>query len=705
MEVGTLYTVALDDGSVSRGWDAVERYEQEQAAIVGKISPLLTSVIRKTSPEEINVVIVLRKQPNIREIVKASEGEVREELDAALSKGEKGKTKKIVSEIRENVTSRSKQFCIAHGQDTVCNYLESINAKIIYRGKLRNHVIAQVPVSALEELGRLPEVQTIEPNLGGIEHLDVSTRAINADDVWPWVEGNTHTGSAGVVNHVSIFDSGIDCSHPALTCYGSWNYVSGDEATTDDLQGHGTHVAGIVASQDSTYTGVAPGVYLLNEKIAYRTNGGAYSPWAAVYPALEHSYGPGWSEIVQYSYGWYPPSTGDDYYTWTQGNTEISKTFDAYVEAGLTCIISAGNEGSSYSTISVPGDAFNVITVGNFDDQNTVSRSDDDVWWSSSRGYTGDGRTKPDVAAPGAYIMSTNAFWETQPDFITFTGTSMAAPHVAGIAALEIDEWARLYSERLSGKYFVYGGPLTIRAMIYNSADETTGEFSSAQNDRTSGTGYVDAYEAWDQAWKPTVKIISLTGTNGAYYSIDVNPGDTIKATIAWNRHVDLSTITPKTVSDIDLELRDLSGTVLAGSWDAQTNWEKIAYTYTGASPTTLRIHVYPCASVPADVATETIALACSHLLQSPEDDTVAFRNGWWYVSKQDHTGTDWTKTFVYGVAGDKPVIGDIDNNGVVDAVIFRNGLWYVSKEDHTGTDWTKTFSYGIPGDKPVIGQ
>jgi hypothetical protein len=155
-----------------------------------------------------------------------------------------------------------------------------------------------------------------------------------------------------------------------------------------------------------------------------------------------------------------------------------------------------------------------------------------------------------------------------------------------------------LYSERLSGYGFVYGGPLAIRAMIYNSADETTGEGSDAQNDRISGTGYVDAYQAWAQAEKTTVKIIPLTGANSAYYSINVNPGDTIKATIAWNRHVDLSTITPKTLSDIDLELLDLSGTLLAGSWDAQTNWEKLAYTYAGASPTILRIRVDPCGSV-----------------------------------------------------------------------------------------------------------
>jgi hypothetical protein len=86
-------------------------------------------------------------------------------------------------------------------------------------------------------------------------------------------------------------------------------------------------------------------------------------------------------------------------------------------------------------------------------------------------------------------------------------------------------------------------------------------------------------------------------------------------------------------------------------------------------------------------------------------NDMVAFRNGWWYVSKENHTGTNWTKSFKWGLKGDKPVIGDIDNNGIDDAVVFRDGWWYVSKEDHTGTDWTKSFKWGLTGDKPVIGD
>ena len=84
-------------------------------------------------------------------------------------------------------------------------------------------------------------------------------------------------------------------------------------------------------------------------------------------------------------------------------------------------------------------------------------------------------------------------------------------------------------------------------------------------------------------------------------------------------------------------------------------------------------------------------------------NDIVAFRKGWWLVPKEDHTGTDWAKSFVWGQTGDLPVIGDIDNNGVDDVVLFRDGWWFVLKEDHTGTDWAKSFVWGQAGDKPIV--
>ncbi len=654
-----LITIDSSTGAVARGWDSIEEHEQKNKR---KINPILNSILNnKSLKEEVDVIIVLKDQPKVRDIAIKAENSYSEQLVNAISNKDERKIKEIQSKVREKIVSDAKEFNLAHGQSNVMRSLTNLKASEIDPGSIRNHIVAKVPVKEITTLAQLPDVETIEPILEAKAQLDVSTHAINANMVWPYVQGNNWTSRAGVVNEVSIFDSGIDSTHPALAAAvtGNWNYVPDHETTTNDLQGHGTHVAGIAGSRNTTYRGVATGVYLLNEKVAYRTaNGNASSPWDAVIEALNHSYTYS-SEIVQYSYGLYPPDSwcwiqlqpgSCDYYSNANGNSELSRTFDAYVEAGLLSVVSAGNNGPANDTINVPGDAYNVITVGSYVTKDHWSDLYGNIWVYdppvnvgqispfSSRGYTGDGRTKPDVVAPGQAIVSTasrNASYddgdvvdggthfvdsngtptggtitELTSGWVKMQGTSMAAPHVSGLVALLVDQWAYLYSERFSGQGFVYGGPLAIRAIIYNSADETTGETIGSMNDRISGTGYVDAYLAYQQANKTKVKIMNLAGTNSYEQIINVNPGDVIKATITWNRHVDIATITPRDISDIDLELLDSNGNVLASSFDASTNWEKISYIYPGASPTTLRIRVYPSVSIPSNIGTETIALA-----------------------------------------------------------------------------------------------
>jgi subtilisin family serine protease len=608
-----LYVVSTDDGSASPGWDEIEKYEQENQSNAGKVSPILSSQIKKGDAERATVIIVLKDQPDIRAIVMSSEGKFGNELNKTLNSEDSNGTEEVMQKIRNEVITSAENFNIEHGQNEVKGALDALGAEVEYTGTVRNHIIATIDVEDIDDIANLTSVQSIEPNLNCEGHLDVSTKAIHADLVWPFVQGNTYTSSADVINEVSILDSGIDCSHPATPCSGSWNYVSSYENTMDDLQGHGTHVAGIVGSRNSVYKGVSPGASLLNEKVAYRTaGGGTLSPWDAAISALQHSYSYQ-SEIAQYSYGWYPPGDDppQDYDANVNGNFEISKTFDAYVEAGLTCVISAGNDGSNFSTINVPGDAYNVITVGNFDDKNTNTRFDDEVRFDSSRGNTGDGRTKPEVVAPGSDIWSANTFWEgSTNDFVQMWGTSMAAPHVSGIAALLVDQWARMYSERLSGAGFVYGGPLAIRAILYNTADETTGEYPYASFDRISGAGYVDSNIATAKADQSIIRIDPITDKSERVYWAYVLPGDRIKATITWNRHVNLPlTPTPKSVSDIDISFLDSSDNILASSSSSRNNWEKVEYTYMGSSPTYIKIRIYGF-NVPADVETETVVLA-----------------------------------------------------------------------------------------------
>jgi len=130
----------------------------------------------------------------------------------------------------------------------------------------------------------------------------------------------------------------------------------------------------------------------------------------------------------------------------SNGTSDMSRAADRAVANGVVVVAAAGNYGPNSQTINSPGDAFNVITVGATDDNNTQKIGDDVVADFSIRGPTGDGRIKPDVMAPGVDIIAPidqgSAIWQTWPElrvgnfYAQLSGTSMAAPHVAGVAAL-----------------------------------------------------------------------------------------------------------------------------------------------------------------------------------------------------------------------------------------------------------------------------
>jgi serine protease AprX len=100
-------------------------------------------------------------------------------------------------------------------------------------------------------------------------------------------------------------------------------------------------------------------------------------------------------------------------------------------------IVSAGNDGPGAATIGRPAVAKNAFTVGNVYDSGYQTAGD--VTTSSSRGPTGDGRMKPNVVAPGHTVTSA---WAGHPNLYTDkTGTSMAAPHVTGLAATLMEHY------------------------------------------------------------------------------------------------------------------------------------------------------------------------------------------------------------------------------------------------------------------------
>jgi serine protease AprX len=121
----------------------------------------------------------------------------------------------------------------------------------------------------------------------------------------------------------------------------------------------------------------------------------------------------------------------------SDGNDALSRVCDKAVEEGAVVCIAAGNYGPERRTIGSPGAARRVITVGAITKANLVADF-------SSRGPTADERLKPEVVAPGVEIASTRAksvkIGSPIDEYYTVaTGTSMAAPHVSGVAALLLE--------------------------------------------------------------------------------------------------------------------------------------------------------------------------------------------------------------------------------------------------------------------------
>jgi subtilisin family serine protease len=209
-----------------------------------------------------------------------------------------------------------------------------------------------------------------------------------------------------------------------------------DPAESYDSGTHGSHVAGIAAgsgggqtdpSTDLRYVGAAPGAWLIN--ILACCDGDIEDIMQGAQWAIENKekYG---IDILTSSLGEQQFEIHID----NDGNSAWSRQMNMVVEAGIITTLSAGNEfgGATFAgcnTIDSPGDAALPVTVGSLD-------KDLGLAIYSSRGYTSDMRVKPDVATIGSSIMAPDA--ATNDGYTSKSGTSMATPLMAGIAALMV---------------------------------------------------------------------------------------------------------------------------------------------------------------------------------------------------------------------------------------------------------------------------
>ncbi|MDO4539943.1 MAG: S8 family serine peptidase [Syntrophomonadaceae bacterium] len=196
-----------------------------------------------------------------------------------------------------------------------------------------------------------------------------------------------------------------------------------------DSAGHGTHVAGIIAASGDEITGMAPGAQLLSIKVA---DGTGYANLPSLLNAVEYAVKKG-ADIINISLGYYAASDAELESFRRRINDMASNT--------LICA-AAGNAGPGLSSLSSPGDIYNVLSVGacrvqGETDANFTSRSGA-LWTTSSVGPGATGVWKPDMLAP-AVAMSTLPYWTGTSNGLN-EGSSMAAAFVSGTAAILIED-------------------------------------------------------------------------------------------------------------------------------------------------------------------------------------------------------------------------------------------------------------------------
>lgn len=220
---------------------------------------------------------------------------------------------------------------------------------------------------------------------------------------------------------IAILDTGIDLDHNDLNVYQQTTFISGTN-TADDDHGHGTHIAGIAAAKNNSFgtVGIAPGARLWAIKVLEENGAGDIS---TLIKGLDY--------VVQ-------NSDQIDVAVLSLGcecnSRALNVAVNQAVNAGITLVVAAGNDGKNARTFS-PANNPNVIAVSAIVDtdgkcggngQNTMYGADDTLASFSNYGDV------VDIAAPGVEIFSTYK----SGSYASLTGTSMAAPHVAGAAAL-----------------------------------------------------------------------------------------------------------------------------------------------------------------------------------------------------------------------------------------------------------------------------
>jgi VCBS repeat-containing protein len=328
-------------------------------------------------------------------------------------------------------------------------------------------LVGALPAVDVVNLDAIAVVETGTPPSGPAE---VNVAATHAPDLWS-------LGYIGEGVVVATLDSGADASHPDIAARwrggtNSWFDPYGQHATPFDPSGHGTWTLGVIVGGDAggTTIGVAPGATWIAAKI-FNDAGSATA--TAIHQAFQWVLDPDGN-----------PNTADapDIVngSWAYGAPGCNLAFQADLQAlraaGILPVFAAGNFGPGANTSVSPANYPEALSVG-------ATNSVGSIASDSGRGPSGcGGAVYPEVVAPGVNVLTSDLF----SLYASVSGTSIAAPHVSGVAAL------------LAGAL-----PSSTADAIEQAVKQAAADLGVAGPDNVYGYGWVDARKAYDALLAP----------------------------------------------------------------------------------------------------------------------------------------------------------------------------------------------------------
>ena len=386
-------------------------------------------------------------------------------------------------------------------QKNIKNYLKLKKVRKIKSFWIFNGLAVTANAEVLEQLAAMDEIESISPDVtlsrlkeppvtDSVSPPEWNINAIKAPELWS-------SGYTGVGTVLASMDTGVDVNHPDLVSRwrggsNSWYDPNGEHATPydGDTYGHGTGVMGVMVGGDAggSAIGVAPGAQWIAVKIFNDAGLAALSGIHAGYqwlldpdgdPDIDDA-----PDVVNNSWG-FPNEAGTCLITYFQNDIMALKT------AGIGVVFSAGNQALNES----PANNLESFAVGAVDATETIASF-------SARGPSAcDGTIYPELVAPGVNVLTADLTFDGRyPDsYAAVSGTSIAAPHVAGAMGLLLSAYpslsigeieAALTASALdlgdTGPDNTYGNGLLDVMAAYNLLSQTQPQAPIANNDRVT---------------------------------------------------------------------------------------------------------------------------------------------------------------------------------------------------------------------------